>query len=168
MCKPPMFPEADANCQANVVAIDAGSYDSDTPIDQLNIVQNPQVLFLLGLGETSVTLTVTDGTLSSSCTTKVTVENDAPLIESLKDRAVFAGGSLQLSVIATDIQFLTYTWNPQYCPGATIEHGDSATPTLSIAAGTSPGSFCEVSVEVCDACGDCSWDACTVSFRVQY
>ena len=151
-CQPPITKNADANCQA-FADINNGSYDSDTAADELTIVQTPKAP--LQLGDTFVEMTVSDGSLSASCTTTVTVENNAPLITPLAEITVFVGGSVQLSVEASDIQDLSHIWDDSGCPdGATIVDASTSTPTLSIATGTSPG-FCQVSVEVCDACGGC-------------
>jgi hypothetical protein len=70
---------------------------------------------------------------------------------------VLVGGSVQLSVTASDSagQNLIYSWGTGDCPGAAIVGDDTATPTLSIAAGTSPG-LCQVSIEACDACDSAS------------
>ena len=153
LCKVAPEVMADANCEANV-DINDGSYDTDTATDELTIVQTPQAPYQLG--DTLVELTVSDGSLSASCTTTVTVENDAPLITPLEETTVFVGGSVQLSVEASDIQDLAYAWDASGCPDvATIVEASTSTPTLTIPAGTSPG-FCQVSVEVCDACSECA------------
>lgn len=160
VCDDPVTLVADANCQADVVVdINNGSYDPDG--DALTISQSHQAPF--SLGETSVVLTVSDGRLSDSCTTTVTVTNDAPHITPLDDSIVFVDGADGspddnglLSAAGSDPegQVLTYLWTTD-CPGATIVDADTASPTLSIATATSPG-ICEVSVTVCDICGGCT------------
>ena len=92
----------------------------------------------------------------------VTVTNDAPVITPIEDSTVL--GSVQLSVTASDPKSLDliYSWDTGDCPGAVIVDGDTATPTLSIAAGTSPPGPCQVSMKVCDVCG--SGSRCTSAF----
>ena len=160
VCDDPVTLVADANCQADVVVdIDNGSYDPDG--FALSISQSHQAPY--SLGETSVVLTVSDGILTDSCTTTVTVTNDAPHIIPLDESIVFvdeADGSPEdnglLSVAASypEGQALSYLWTTD-CPGAIMADAGTAIPTLSIATGTSPG-ICEVSVTVCDICGGCT------------
>ena len=154
-CQPPVTLPAGANCQAYAADINNGSNDSDTANGDLTIVQTPQASSPLPIGETSVELTASDGTLSASCTTMVTVTSQAPIITPLQESTVLAGGSVPLSVTAFDPdgQYpLTYQWDASACPGAAIADASAVTPTLSIAAGTSPGR-CQVSITVCDFCG---------------
>jgi len=160
VCDDPVTLVADANCQADVVVdIDNGSYDPDG--FALSISQSHQAPY--SLGETSVVLTVSDGILTDSCTTTVTVTNDAPHIIPLDESIVFvdeADGSPEdnglLSVAASypEGQVSSYLWTTD-CPGAIMADAGTAFPTLSIATGTSPG-ICEVSVTVCDICGGCT------------
>ena len=152
LCKPSITVEAVADCTAHDVNIDDGSYDPDG--NGFTLIQVPSAPY--PIGDTLVTLTVDEdnGPLEASCTTIVTVTNDAPVITPIGESTVLVGGSVPLSVTASDpeSQILIFSWDTGDCPGAAIVDDDTATPTLSIAAGTSPG-HCQVSIEVCDACG---------------
>jgi len=69
----------DANCEANAVAadVDNGSYDPDD--DEITLTISPAGPY--ALGSTEVTLTVSDGQLSSTATAIITVIDDtAPVI----------------------------------------------------------------------------------------
>ncbi len=65
----------DANCEANAVAadVDNGSYDPDG--DEMTMTITPAGPY--SLGDTEVTLTVSDGELSSTATATITVIDDA-------------------------------------------------------------------------------------------
>ena len=152
---PSITVEAGADCTAHDVDIDGGSYDPDG--DDLTLNQVPPSPYPIGPNQ-QVTLAVRDeDDITVSCTTTVTVTNDAPDISPLQESTVLVGGSVQLSVTASDSagQNLIYSWSTGDCPGAAIVGDDTATPTLSIAAGTSPG-LCQVSIEACDACDSAS------------
>ena len=152
--------KAGIDCTAHDVNIDAGSYDPDG--DGFTLIQEPSAPY--PIGDTLVTLVVNEdnGPLEASCTTTVTVTNDAPVISPIGASTVLVGGSVPLSVTVSDpeSQGLIYSWDTGDCPGATIVDGDTATPTLSIVAGTIPRQ-CQMSIEVCDACGSGSKCAST-------
>jgi hypothetical protein len=66
---------AGADCKASTISIDAGSYDPDGADDIASIVQLP--LGPYGLGNTTVTLTITDNSGEfDTCTTVITVIDD--------------------------------------------------------------------------------------------
>ena len=161
---PSITVEAGADCTAHDIDIDGGSFDLDG--DDLTLNQVPPSPYPIGPNQ-QVTLAVRDeDDITVSCTTTVTVTNDAPDISPLQESTVLVGGSVQLSVTASDSagQNLIYSWSTGDCPGAAIVGDDTATPTLSIAAGTSPG-LCQVSIEACDACGECASATGRVSLR---
>ena len=161
VCQPPMTLKAGVDCTAHDVNIDAGSCDEDG--DGFSLAQEPQASSPLPIGDTSVKLTVSDGTLSFSCTTTVTVTNNSPDITPIEESTVLVGGSVRMSVTASDPEShdLIYSWGTGDCPGAAIVDDGTATPTLSIAAGTSPG-ICQVSVKVSDSCDDFDENTATV------
>jgi hypothetical protein len=85
------------------VSVDAGSSDPDG--DTLTITQDPACEY--PLGTTTVTLTVSDGTASSTCQATVTVVDESdptltcpPPVEAIADAA--CGASVQLTATATD------------------------------------------------------------------
>ena len=70
---------ADASCQANAVAADFDGGSSDPDGDNLTFSVSPVGPY--GIGTTNVVLTVSDGTLSSTCNATVTVvDGTAPSI----------------------------------------------------------------------------------------
>ena len=70
--------DADESCQANITAEDIGGDSTDPDNDELTLSIDPEGPFPLGV--TSVTLTVSDGEESDSCTATVTVvDKTAPV-----------------------------------------------------------------------------------------
>ena len=89
----PLTIAADANCEGTVVAaaFDGGSTDADG--DQLTFTVSPAGPY--AVGTTNVILTVSDGSLSSTCETTVTVEdNTAPLTPTLATVTVNCGATV--------------------------------------------------------------------------
>ena len=81
---------ADANCSANA-SIDNGSYDPDAG-DTITLTQTPPGPY--PIGETQVTLTVTDSYgVTDSCTATVTVVDDTPPVVVAQDITVFLDAS---------------------------------------------------------------------------
>ncbi|MGH1436911.1 MAG: right-handed parallel beta-helix repeat-containing protein, partial [Lewinella sp.] len=72
----PVTVNADANCQAEVVAMEFDDGSTDPDMDILTFTASPEGPY--GLGPTNVTLTVSDGILSSQCMTTVTVIDATP------------------------------------------------------------------------------------------
>ncbi|HEY3025772.1 MAG TPA: carboxypeptidase regulatory-like domain-containing protein, partial [Pyrinomonadaceae bacterium] len=117
---------ADASCMATA-SIDDGSFDPDAG-DTITVAQSPAGPY--PLGNTTVTLTVTDNHgASSSCTAVVTVvDTTAPIISCPTDKTVSCDASTDPSATGT----ATATDN---CSTATVTHSDVTTP------GSSPGNY---------------------------
>ncbi len=74
----PVTVNADGNCQGNAVASDFDGGSSDPDGDPLTFTVSPIGPYPVGV--TNVTLTVSDGTLSDTCNTTITVVDSTPPI----------------------------------------------------------------------------------------
>ncbi|MCZ4320386.1 HYR domain-containing protein, partial [Aequorivita viscosa] len=72
----PVTVNADGSCQGNAVASDFDGGSTDPNGDPLTFSVSPAGPYLLGI--TNVTLTVSDGTNSSTCTTTIEVVDNTP------------------------------------------------------------------------------------------
>jgi hypothetical protein len=113
-CAPGQMAQANSDCQAAVPDFTAGTTATDncTPSASLTKTQSPTAGTLVGLGATTVTVTVTDACgNSSTCTTTFTVVNDPPVIGSVVGpiAPVAKGSPVTVTVNFTDIQTQTHT-----------------------------------------------------------
>jgi hypothetical protein len=148
---------AGADCVANA-SIDNGSFDPDG--DAITITQSPAGPYLLG--NTLVTLTVTDGKGGSSqCTATVTVTNNPPTASAGGPYSVNEGGSIIVTASGSDPEggALSYAWDLD-------NNGTFETPGQSVtfsAAGLDGPTSRTIKVRVTDTCGLSKVAATTVN-----
>src|SRR6266516_2873743 len=148
---------ADANCQAVVPNVLAGVIASDncTASGSLTKTQSPAAGTLVGLGVTTITVTVKDAANNTgTCTTTFTVnDTTAPSISCPTDKTVSCDASTDPSATGT----ATAT---DSCSTATVTHSDVTTP------GSSAGNYTITRTwTATDASGNSS--SCTQIITVQ-
>ncbi|MDN3725260.1 HYR domain-containing protein, partial [Aequorivita sp. SDUM287046] len=98
----PVTVTADGSCQGNAAAIDFDGGSTDPDGDPLIFTINPIGPYPIGV--TNVTLTVSDGTLTDSCTTTITViDNTPPIANCVAPFTIQLDASGNASITAADI-----------------------------------------------------------------
>jgi hypothetical protein len=157
-CSPAQSTEADASCQAAVPDFMSGVVASDCN-GPLTITQSPAAGTLVGLGATTVTLTVKDAANNAStCTTSFTVNDATPpvITTCAPPQSASANASCQAAVpdftsgvVASDCNGpLTFTQSP--AAGTLVGLG-ATTVTLTIKDAANNASTCTTSFTVNDA-----------------